>query len=178
MALPLSVRLDRWAMSLFAEDPELLKLARRVTTATGAPVLGGIAVFLHGYRRTTEDIELYAADPAAVRTALEAIGARWVPEASELVLDGVSIQLVTDRETGGPPEVTEERQGVLVVSLADLVRTKLRAGLEDLNRARDVADVVELIRSVPLDKRFAARLPREQRSAFEKLVDAVRSARG
>jgi hypothetical protein len=67
---------------------------------------------------------------------------------------------------------------VLVVSLADLVRTKLRAGLDDLNRARDVADVVELIRSVPLDERFASRLPKEQRPAFEKLVDAVRSARG
>jgi predicted nucleotidyltransferase component of viral defense system len=88
----------------------------------------------------------------------------------------VAIQLVTDRETGGPPEATETRQGVLVVSLADLVRTKLRSGLDNLNRARDLADVVELIRHVPLDKRFAARLPREQRPAFEKLVEAVRAA--
>jgi len=177
MPAPRSVLLDRWAMSLFSEDPELLKLAGRVTDATGAPVLGGIAVFLHGYRRTTQDIDLYAQDPDRTRASLEAMGARWVPESREFVLEGVPIQLVTDRETGGPPEATEERQGVLVVSLADLVRTKLRAGLDDLNRARDVADVVELIRHVPLDKRFAARLPKEQRAAFEKLVEAVRAPR-
>jgi len=163
-------------MSLFTEDPELLKLTRRVTEATGAPALGGIAVFLHGYRRTTQGIDLYAANPDQTRAALEALGASWAPGSRGFVLEGVAIQLVTDRETGGPPEATETRQGVLVVSLADLVRTKLRSGLDNLNRARDLADVVELIRHVPLDKRFAARLPREQRPAFEKLVEAVRAA--
>ena len=35
-----------------------------------------------------------------------------------------------------------------------------------------------IARNVPLDKRFAARLPKEQRPAFEKLVDAVRASRG
>ncbi len=171
-----SVLLDRLAMSLFSRDPELLKLARRVTEATGAPVVDGIAVFLHGYRRTTEDIDLYAADPKQVGAALEALGARWNRERREFELAGVAIHLVTDRETGGAPQATETLRGVLVASLRDLVRTKLRSGLRNPNRAQDVADVVELIRSVPLDKRFAARLPNEQRSAFKKLVDAVRAS--
>ena len=38
---------------------------------------------------------------------------------------------------------------------------------------RDLADVQELVRRVPLDKSFAGRLPAEHRSEFKKLVDAV-----
>lgn len=35
------------------------------------------------------------------------------------------------------------------------------------------ADVVELIRRVPLDNSFAAKLPTAQRSAFKKLVESM-----
>ena len=35
----------------------------------------------------------------------------------------------------------------------------------------------DLIRAVPLDKRFAARLPKEIRAEFKKMVDAVRAGR-
>ena len=169
--------LDRIAMSLLSEDPELLKLARRVSRAARAPVLGGIAVFLHGYRRTTADIDLYAADPAAVGDALVGLGARWDAKKREFVLDGVPIHLVTDKETGGPPKETVERRGIRVVGLADLIRFKLESGLNRPARAQDVADVVALIREVPLDKRFAPRLPPSMRAAFKKLVDSVREAR-
>ena len=56
----------------------------------------------------------------------------------------------------------------------EVVRWKLASGLDNLDRARDLADVVELIRRVPLDKTFAANVPKEHRAAFRKLVDAVR----
>jgi hypothetical protein len=168
--------LDRWAMSLFSEDPELLRLARRVCEATGAPVVGGIAVFLHGYRRTTEDIDLFVADAKAAADALERMGARWDDGPREFVLEGVPIHLVTEAQTGGPPQETTEIANVRVVGLADLVRFKLKSGLGRPDRAQDIADVLALIRTVPLDKRFAAKLPPPLRAGFKALVDAVRNA--
>ena len=48
-------------------------------------------------------------------------------------------------------------------------------GLDNLNRSKAVADVVELVRRVPLDKRFAAKLQKELRGVFKKIVDAVRA---
>jgi hypothetical protein len=163
-------------MSLFSEDPELLRLARRVSEATGAPVVGGIAVFLHGYRRTTQDIDVFAHDARAVASALERIGAHWDDESREFVLEGVPIHLVTEAETGGPPRETTDIENVRVVGLADLIRFKLKSGLKRPDRAQDIADVLALIRVVPLDKRFAAKLPVSQRAGFKKLVDAVRKA--
>jgi len=169
--------LGRWAMSLFSDDPELLKLARRVSAATGAPIVGGIAVFLHGYRRTTEDIDVFAGDAPEVADALERLGARWDDSQREFVLEGVPIHLVTAADTGGPPRETIEIDEVRVVGLADLIRFKLRSGLRRPERAQDVADVIALIRTARLDKRFAARLPAPLRAGFKKLVDAVRKSR-
>jgi hypothetical protein len=168
-----SPTLDWWALSLLSSESELLELARRVATATGAPVLGGIAVFLHGYRRTTEDIDLQASDPNAVADALRGLGAEWDESNRQFVLDGVPIHLVTDAQTGGPAAEIVEIQGVPTVSLPDLIRFKLRSGLDRPQRAQDLADVVELIKRVPLSKAFAARLPRAQRAPFKQLVDAI-----
>ncbi len=168
--------LDHWAMSLLSSEPKLLALARRLTEATGAPVLGGISVFLHGYRRTTEDIDLFAARTDELHEALIGLGAEWDAEQRELRIEGVPVHLVTESETGSAPSQVVEIQGVRVVGLADLIRFKLHSGLGRPERSQDIADVVELIRRVPLEKSFAGRLPREQRAPFKKLVDAVRGA--
>ena len=46
--------------------------------------------------------------------------------------------------------------------------------MHNLGRSKDIADVEELIRAVPLDKRFAGKLPKNLRGPFKGLVDAVR----
>ena len=56
------------ALGIFSEGSDLLRVAKQAAGATGGPVLGGIAVFLHGYRRTTEDVGLFAADTAKAGT--------------------------------------------------------------------------------------------------------------
>ncbi len=178
MSTSRSKQLDRLAMGLFSDSSELLDVARRVSDATGAPIVGGIAVFLHGYQRTTVDVDVFAADPDAVRASLLALGATWDRQRREFLLDRVPVHLITENETGGLPEATETKRGITVVSLPDLVKFKLRSGLQSTNRAKDLADVVELIRNVPLDKRFATRLPKNQRAPFKKLVDAVRDESG
>ena len=63
-----------------------------------------------------------------------------------------------------------------MVSLKDLIAIKLRYGLDHAGRAKDVADVQELIRAIPPDKRFAGKLPKELRASFKSMVDAVRNS--
>jgi len=65
--------------------------------------------------------------------------------------------------------------GIRVVSLKDLVAIKLLCGLDHSDHAKDIGDVQELIRAVPLDKRFAGKLPTVLRALFKALVDAVRA---
>jgi hypothetical protein len=163
------------ALGIFEANSRLLAAAERVTSAGVGPVVGGIAVFLHGYRRTTEDVDVYCEDTAAAAAVLESIGAVWDAEQREHRLDGIRIHLVTPAQTGAPPRESVEIQGIRVISLGDLLRFKLRSGLSSPGRLRDLSDVLELIRAARLDKTFAARLPKELRPEFRKLVDAARA---
>ncbi len=166
--------LNTLALSMHEQGSKLLIVAAKVANATGCPVIGGVAVFLHGYRRTTDDVDLLVEDTAQARSAIESIGATWDDKRAEARLEGVPIHLVPISLSGSPPAATTEIQGVLTVSLADLIRYKLQLGLGRIERARDLADVVELVRRVPLDKSFVAKLPRDLRQPFREIVDAVR----
>lgn len=58
------------ALEMLVGDQTILNLAREVTAAIDASgadggIIGGIAVFLHGYERTTTDIDVYTADRPA-----------------------------------------------------------------------------------------------------------------
>jgi len=171
-------RLHRlWAkgIGLPGDNEKILAVARRLRTKVDAPVLGGIAVILHGYPRTTVDLDLYTANRLETDEQLRSAGARWSVSNREHVLDDVRIHTVTPKDAQHVVEKTSIIDGVKVVSLKDLITIKLLCGLDNLNRSKDVADVVELIRHVPLDKRFAGKLPSDLRAPFKKMVDAVRS---
>jgi hypothetical protein len=159
------------------DNDRILSVARGLTARLDAPVLGGIAVYLHGYPRATVDLDLYTADRRLTASQLEAAGARWHADHREHVLEGVPIHTVTPEEAGHAVEKTSIIDGVRVVSLKDLIIIKLLCGLDNLDRSKDVADVVELIRRVPLDKRFAGKLPPKLRPVFKKLVTAVQAGK-
>jgi predicted nucleotidyltransferase component of viral defense system len=150
-------------------------VARSLRERVQAPVLGGIAVYLHGYPRATEDLDLYTPDRALTASQLEAAGAKWDIARREHILDAVPIHTVTPEDAKHVVEKTSKIDGVRVVSLKDLIAIKMLCGLENVRRTKDMADVVELICRVPLDKRFAAKLPTNLRAVFKKLVDGVRA---
>ena len=154
------------------DNDRILRVARGLTNRIDARVLGGIAVYLHGYPRATADLDLYTPDRSALASKLEAAGAKWDKSRREHVLDGVPIHTVTPEDARHEVEKTSVIDGVRVVSLKDLIAIKLLCGLDNVGRS---ADVVELIRRVPLDKRFANKLPAKLRASFKKLVDAVRA---
>jgi hypothetical protein len=90
-------------------------------------------------------------------------------------LDDVRIHSVTPEDAGHVVAGVSEIDGVRVVSLKDLIAIKLICGLNNIGRSKDIADVEALILAVPLDKRFAGKLPTALRAPFMKLVDAMRS---
>ncbi len=152
---------------------EMIALARRVTRATGAPVVGGVAVLLHGGGRHTRDIDVYSANFWETHTKLESAGMLWDASRREHLIDGVGIHMVGDDSLGGPPKRVSTIRDVKVIGLADLIRGKLTVGLSSIRRSKDIAHVLDLIERIPLDKAFAAKLPRNLRSPFKELVDQV-----
>jgi hypothetical protein len=157
-------------------SPELARtfeLARRVTDVTGCPVVGGLAVALHGWPRFTGDIDIYSADFWKTHEKLEAAGIMWNAENREHIVDGVAVHMVHEDELGGVPGRTSTIQGVKVIGLADLIRAKLTSGLDKVQRRKDILDVLELIRLIPLKKDFAAKLPKQLRTPFKELVEDV-----
>lgn len=162
-------------------DSRLLDVAREVsamirTENVRAAVIGGVAVVLHGHVRTTADVDIYVdADISAFSVGLRRLGFRFQRARREFTRDGLVLHLVTPAETGAHPIRFEDRDGVRTVSLPDLINMKLRSGLASITRAQDLADVIGLIRARKLTSRFAARLEKDLRPDFRRLVRAVRA---
>src|ERR1700722_14384677 len=102
-------------------NSRILTVARRLREIVDAPVLGGIAVYLHGGGRSTVDLDLYATDSQLTSAQLSQAGARLDRAKREHVLDGVQIHIVPARETGVAIQRTSIIDGVRVVSLKDLI---------------------------------------------------------
>ena len=137
------------------------------------PVIGGVAVVLHGHTRTTVDVDLYAPQPRELGDALTAAG--FVLEAAEeqFVKDRVPVHLVPASQIGIVPQKRIEIDGVTTISLADLINIKLRSGRDNVLRAKDLGDVIDLIRHHRLRKDFLPRIDTSVRKEFERLVDAI-----
>ncbi len=155
----------------------MLPLARRVTQASGCPVVGGVAVMLHGGGQNTSDIDIYSPDFWATHEKLEAAGMLWDATRREHLIDGIAIHMVKDDSLGGPPKHLSTIKGVRVIGLADLVRAKLTVGFAEIKRSKELAHVVHLIERVALGKEFAAKLPKPLRTPFKQLVEQVRGPR-
>lgn len=165
----------RLGIGMPGDNNHILGVAGRLCDVVDAPVLGGIAVYLHGGGRSTIDLDLYTTNRKATAIQLEAAGAKWDTANREHVLDGVRIHTVTPDDAGVTIGRTSVIDGVRVVTLKDLVAIKLLCGLNNPGRSKDIGDVEDLIHFVPLDKRFAGKLPKEVRWEFKVRVEAVRA---
>src|SRR5512146_1616649 len=101
------MNLRREAILMLENSGAVLETARKVSrllTEGGVPgaIIGGIAVFLHGYARTTRDVDVLApGNLAAFGRLLEQAGAKFDRARKEYVLDGVPVHLVA-REMAVP----------------------------------------------------------------------------
>lgn len=168
---------DEALLTLNGTGP-LLEVARevsRILSEAGeeGAVIGGVAVVLHGHVRTTMDVDVYAPSAERIGDLLKGQGFAFDVERREFRKRGVPVHLVTAAQVKVPPRHFETIDEIQTISLADLISIKLRSGTENIARAQDIADVIGLIRVHTLRSDFAARIDKELRSEFRKLVKAV-----
>ncbi len=159
-----------------AVQDTLRKIARRLGDL-GIPyaVVGGLALYKHGYRRFTDDVDLLVTPEGLkeIHDRLEGLG--YVPPfaGSKQLRDaetGVRIEfLVTGAYPGDgkpkpvafpdPAEVGVDLDGITFIPLETLVELKLASGMTGgIHRQKDITDVIELIKAVELSADFASKL--------------------
>ena len=137
-------------------------------------VVGGMAMFQHGYRRFTEDVDLLVTREGLkeIHQKLEGLGYLRPFQGSKSLRDtehGVKIDFLLAGEFPGdgkpkpiafptPASVADEIDGIRYVNLQALIELKLASGMTSSERMKDLADVVELIKALDLPAAFAGRL--------------------
>lgn len=154
------------------------RLVKRLEKA-GIPyaIRGGMAVYAHQYRRTTDDLDILLT-PAGFDefknrfvpkyyVNVEGRSRRFIDRLNEMTLDFLLTGLYPGLGKPGPftfpdPEkVSQTIENYEVVNLPTLVDLKLAA-----RRYQDFADVVNLIRANGLDESFQTRLHPSVRRDF------------
>jgi hypothetical protein len=173
------VNLRDEALLMLDKRGALLDIAREVShlmRTAGIPgvVIGGIAVVLHGYVRTTKDIDIFLQPPLEpLADLLTANGFTFDRGRREFIKEGVPVQLVLPEQVGALSTKAVDIEGITTVTLADLINMKLRSGSKNLLRAQDLADVIGLIRHHQLTSGFARHLDKSLRPTFRKLVRLI-----
>jgi hypothetical protein len=144
-----------------------------------------MALFAHGLRRFTEDVDVLVTPDGlrALHTALEGKG--YVPPftGSKNLRDtenGVRIEFLVTGEYPGdgkpkpvafpdPSEVGTEIGGIRYLHLPRLVELKLASGMTNPGRLKDLADVQELIRILHLPAEFADELDKSVQEKYKDL---------
>ena len=153
----------------------LHKIARRLDELKiPYAVVGGMALFKHGYERFTKDVDILVSkeDLKRLHRELEGLGYVSPHKHSKHLRDtelGVRIEFLTTGEYPGdgkekpvafprPGSVSFESDGVRYLNLATLVELKLASGMTNPGRMRDLTDVLELIRVLNLPIDFSEQL--------------------
>ena len=180
----------------FEEKNAVHETLRRITTRLNElqipyAVVGGMAMFAHGFRRFTEDVDLLVTRESMneILEKLEGLGYVKPGGTSTKLRDtqsGVRIEFLI---TGGfpgdgkpkpvsfpdPSAVSVDIDGVRYVGLPSLVQLKLASGTA-AHRMKDLGDVQELIRTLKLSRDFSQQVDPFVRAKYLELWDAVQQA--
>ncbi len=179
----------------FEEASAVHQTLRRITRRLeelGVPyaVAGGMALFLHGFRRFTEDVDILVGKDGLrlIHERLEGRGYVAPFSGSKNLRDadtGVRIEFLVagDYPGGGKPkpvafpdpaDVQIEKEGIRYLTLSKLIELKLASGQTNPLRLKDIADVQELIRLLQLPAAFADQLDPFVRPKFLELWTLLR----
>jgi hypothetical protein len=171
----------------------LRKIARRLEDL-GIPyaVAGGMSLDAHGFRRLTIGVDILVTREGlkVIHERLEGLG--YVPPftGGKNLRDtesGVRIEFLVAGEFPGdgkpkpvafpdPADVGVEIEGVRYLSLPRLVELKLASGMTNVGRLRDLADVIELIKTRDLPAEFTEELNPFVREKYLELWRNVRDS--
>jgi hypothetical protein len=191
----------RWALDEgsmhFDQNNAVHRALRRITARLsefGIPhaVVDGMAMFFHGFRRFTEDVDILVtrAGLKEIHERLEGFG--YVPpfEGSKQLRDtemGVRIEFLVTGDYPGdgkpkpvvfpePNQVVEKLDGVPCANLPTLIELKLASGMTNPTRLKDISDVQELIRILKPPRELADRLNPFVRDKYLELWDVLKRA--
>ncbi len=168
-----------------------LRRITRLLTAWGVPyaVIGALALYFHGYRRFSEDLDILLTPEGLERLGGELGGNGYVLTSLDGrqwrdADSGVRIDFFITGEFPGdrrpkpltfpdPSKAGTELGGITVVRLAVLIELKLASGMTNVRRLRDLADAQELIAQLRLDADFADQLHPFVREKYLELLKGV-----
>jgi hypothetical protein len=192
-----------WALReggmFFQNESEVQKSLRRITARLNDlgidyAVVGGMALFLHGFRRFTEDVDILVTREglAKLHEALEGSGYRPPFAGSKNLRDtdnGVRIEFLVAGEFPGdgkvkpvafpePENVTVEQDGIRLLNLAALIELKLASGITGgIERSKDITDVVEVVKMLRLPEAMADQLDPFVRERYREIWLGLEAAR-
>ena len=155
-------------------------------------VAGAMALFFHGYRRFTEDVDLLVTPQGLQRIhrQLEGLGYVSLFSGSRGLRDaetGVRIEFLVSGDFPGdgkpkpvafphPDDASVDKEGIRWLSLPRLVELKIASGMTSPGRLKDLADVQELMRALALPADFAAQLHPFVQEKYRELWSAVQDS--
>jgi len=154
---------------------------------------GGMAMYRHGYRRFTEDVDLLVTREGLrnIHDQLEGLGYVHVFKGSKKLRDtntGVQIDFLITGDFPGdgkpspvpfpdPIAAGIDIDGIRVVALPRLIELKLASGLTGgAARLKDFSDVVALIETLKLPRDFDTNLNEYVRPKFLELWDGLHAS--
>ncbi len=156
-------------------------------------VSGGMALFAHGYRRFTDDVDIlvHPENLRDIHEALEGRGYLPVFRGSKNLREtehGVRIEFLLAGEYPGdgkpkaisfpdPEDAAIELDGIRYLRLPNLIELKLASGMSALHRMRDLSDVLDLIKVLALPENLSVQLDPSVRDKYVELWKAAQEAR-
>ncbi len=198
-------RLDQdWGLALsegsrfFEEKSAVQDALRKVATRLGRlgvayAIAGGMALFKHGFRRFTEDVDILVTREGLTIIHQHLDGLGYLPpfEKSKNLRDtenGIKIEFLIAGEFPGdgkpkpvafpnPQDVSVELDGIRYLSLPTLVELKVSSGLTGgVARMKDFTDVVALIQSLDLPADYAEQLNPYVREKYAELWNGLKES--
>jgi hypothetical protein len=181
----------------FEYDSAVHKTLRRIAKRLdeiGVPyaVMGAMAMFAHGMRRFTEDVDILTTSDGLklIQENLVGRGYRPTHEGSRHLRDtefGVRVEFLISGQYPGdgrpkpvsfpdPKDAGVEIEGISYVDLHKLIELKLASGTVP-GRRKDLGDVQEIIRVLALPRTFSSRLDASVRDQYDTLWDEVETMR-
>lgn len=189
----------RWALSegsrFFEEKSKVQEALRKITRRLGGlgidyAIVGGMALFHHGHRRFTEDVDLLVTKEGLKLIHAELEGLGYVPpfKGSKQLRDaelGVKIEFLITGDFPGdgkpkpvafpdPAKVSFDADGIRYLNLETLIELKLASGMTNPGRIKDLGDVIELIKILNLPRDFAKKLNPYVEEKFDELWSSAR----
>jgi len=162
-------------------------------------VIGAVALFAHGYRRFTDNIDIVLTAEELERFITPISGrapqtfCNYDPDVTSnkrvrSFPHGISIRVMTSDEYPGdgkpkpvsmpdPQTAAIEINRIKFVTLEKLVELKLASGMTAPDRLKDLADVQEVIRIRGLSAEFSERLDPYVRGTFLALYETIKQSR-